>query len=447
MIGNFYGDALTLEEHGMFSELLKVWSKRLARNHVRMEHYEGKTNVKDLGISIPKPIATRLSRCSMMWSKQAVDRVADSSVIDGFDFGAFPYLADVVDANELSDQYDEVVPSTRVHGCSMWTVTAGDTGEPPVIISSYDAEHAAALYDYRHRRTLAGVTIVDVDIHDRTRPTAVNFHSPDGSIVEAYVNRSGQWTTRRRNSGVGRCSMVVMRNDPNKRHPYGRSAITPAIESLEDEANREAVRMVMAAELGTAVTRWVMGADDGIFENGRWEAYLGSIFALPRDTDGDVPQTGQYPQGSMEPHVSYIRQLANQFASEAHIPIHSLLYTEANPASAEAIEASKSDLIEQTRKANRLNGATLRKLLALSASIVEEMPVSELDMSGVGVRFRNPEHPTLAASADAASKTAADVPGFAGTRTYWRMKGYQDAEIERIQAECAANTTGYMPQG
>ena len=434
-------DGLTIEEHGLYLELVNTWAKRLAKNQERMRHYEGKVDVAslDLGVSIPPPIVRRLRRCSMMWSKQAVNRIADTSVIEGYRFpdGAPEGFAEVWDGNEVVDQYDETMPSTAVHGLSMWTVTAGAEGELPVIISSYDAEHAAAIYDYRHRRTLAGLTVVDVDYRDPTRVTAANLFLPDGTIVEMEQNMRGQWIMRRHRYGTGRCMMEVMRNDPDKKHPYGKSAITPAIMSLEDEANREAVRMVMHSELFTSPTRWVMGAPDDIFESNRWEAYLGSIFALPKDGDGDRPQTGSYPIGDFTPHVSYIRQLANQFAAEASIPIHSLLYTEANPASADAIEASRNDLIEKVTKVDRLNARSLERIGLLALSIMEEAPVSELGANerAFKVDFANPRHATPAQMADAASKTVADVPEFAGTRRYWKMKGYRDDEIDEIMSD------------
>lgn len=433
-------DSLTIEEHGLFSELVNVWGARLTANQLRMRHYEGKVDVSrlDLGISIPPPIVRRLNRCSMMWSKQAVGRIADTSVIEGYRFdGPAPDgFAEIWDANEMVDQYDETMPSTAVHGLSMWTVTAGGEGEPPVVVNSYDAEHAAALYDYRHRRVLAGLTVVDVDYRDPSRITACNFFAPDGAVVEMEQNRRGQWSSRRRHYGTGRCMMEVMRHDPDKQHPFGKSAITPAILTLEDEANREAVRMVMHSELFTSPTRWVMGAQDDIFENGRWEAYLGSYFALPKDGDGDTPKTGSYPIGDFQPHIAYIRQLANQFAAEASIPIHSLLYTEANPASAEAIEASRNDLIEKVTKVNRLNAHTLRSIGLLALSIMSETPVSELppEWRSLHVDFANPRHATVGAMSDAASKTVADVPWFAETRHYWKMKGYRDDEIDSILA-------------
>lgn len=434
-------DGLTIEEHGLFKELVDTWARRLSKNQGRMRHYEGKVDVAslDLGISIPPPIVRRLRRCSMMWSRQAVNRIADTSVIEGYRFrdGVPDGFSEVWDANEVCDQYDETMPSTAVHGLSMWTVTAGDKGEPPVLISSYDAEHAAALYDYRHRRTLAGLTVVDVDYRDPSRVTAANLFLPDGTIVEMEQNMRGQWIVNKHKYGTGRCMMEVMRNDPDKQHPFGKSAITPAIMSLEDEANREAVRMVLHSELFTAPTRWVMGAPDDIFENGRWEAYLGSVFALPKDGDGDKPATGSYPIGDFTPHVSYIRQLANQFAAEASIPIHSLLYTEANPASAEAIEASRNDLIEKATKVDRLNARSLERIGLLALSLMEETPVSELaeNERSLKVDFVNPRHATPAQMADAASKTVADVPEFAGTRRYWKMKGYRDDEIDEIMSE------------
>lgn len=438
-------DELTIEEHGYFSELKDVWASRLAMNQKRMAHYEGKVDVAalDLGISIPPPIVRKLRRCSMMWSKQAVNRIADTSVIDGYRFrdGVPNGFADIWEANEVVDQYDETMPSTATHGLSMWTVTKGMENEQPVVVSSYDAEHAAALYDYRHRRTLAGLTVVDVDYKDPNRITSANLFLPNGDVIQMEQNSRGQWATKRHKNGTGRCMMEVMRNDPDKQHPFGKSAITPAIMTLEDEANREAVRMVMHAELYTAPTRWVMGAPDDIFENNRWEAYLGSIFALPKDGDGDKPTTGSYPIGDFTPHVSYIRQLANQFASEASIPIHSLLYTEANPASAEAIEASRNDLIEKVTKVNRLNARSLERIGKLALSLLEETAYDELGENERSLRvdFVNPRHATPTQMADEATKTVADVPEFANTRHYWKMKGYRDDEIDAIMSDISRN--------
>ena len=445
---------LTPDENDLFHEMLRNWASLLGRNRERMRHLEGKVPVRDLGISVPPPMRRRLQRCSVMWARQAVHRVADASTIrrlsmpKGDDIG----LVEVLAQNDIEGQYDEIQPSQLAHGPAFLTVTAGASDEPAAIIASYDAEHATAIYDYRRRRILAGLTIVDVDPYQPDRATAVNFFAPDGTVVEMRRNTIGGWKSRRHRGGTGRCMMVAMVNEPTRLKPFGTSAITPAIMSLEDEANREAVRMALQAEIFTAPTRWVMGADDSIFDNReRWEAYLGSIFALPVNEEGEAPKTGQYPQGDMQPHISYVRQLANQFAAEAKIPIHSLLYTDANPASADAIEASRNDLVEKVRAANRANARALRDVVMLVASILDETPVGDLppEVTALEVKFENPQHATLSARADAAQKTAQSVPGFTRTRAYWRMSGFDEDEIDevlgdldRIEAQSALEALG-----
>jgi hypothetical protein len=428
----------------MLDEMIQQWGGHINRNRLLSKHYNGKVGIKDLGVGIPPQIVKMFQgRTALMWSKQVVNRIADCSVIEGFQFknGTPAGFLDMMDRNEIVDQYDETLPSQLTHGLSLWTVTAGLPGEPPVIISSYDAEHATALYDYRHRTTLAGLSIVDVDIHQPHEPTALNFYAPDGSIIEAEKTSTGRWIYNRLANRIGRCAMEIMRNDPDRNYPFGKPAITPAIIAHEDEANRQFVRMATAEELGAAPQKWLMGVDEDYFDSKEWEAYCGSILMARTDDDENPPTTGQYAATDATPHIAYIRQLANQVAAEGSIPIHSLLYTEANPASAEAIEASRHDLIEKVEKLNRHNGHTLRNIGLMALSIMEQTPVDQLGENerSLTVKFRNPLHPTLASSADAAAKTAQVVPGFAGTPTYWRMLGFDDAEIEALQAEIAAN--------
>ena len=433
---------LTQREADLVRIMYTQWAGYLSRNKKLSSHYDGVVPVRDIGISIPPPIVSKLQRCSMMWCRQAVKRVADGSILEGYNFSEEEPdgFSEIFEANDVINKYDETLPSQLQHGPSFWTVTAGADGEPLAIVSSYDALHATAIWDYRHNRELCGMAIVDVDPEEPSLPTAVNFYAPDGSIVEMEKGRGG-WTMRRLKSHTGQCCMIVMRNEPDKQHPFGKSIITPAILSLEEEANREAIRMVLHAELYTSPTRWIMGADDDMFDRKSFEQYLGSVLAVPLPDANTTPTTGTYAQGTMEPHIAYIRQLANQFAAEASIPIHSLLYTEANPASAEAIEASRHDLIERVQKLNRLNGASLKKIALNTLSLMREVPINELPESdkSFSAQFRNPTMPSLASSADAAYKLAASVEGFAGTTTFWRMLGYNDRQIADINSEIEAN--------
>ena len=143
----------------------------------------------------------------------------------------------------------------------------------------------------------------------------------------------------------------------------------------------------------------------------------------------------------MTPHTDYMRYLAQLFAAEASIPVQELISTEANPASAEALEASRHALVERVERINRLNGRSLRNIGLMTLSVMEEVPVAELGEieHSLSVQWRNPLFNSLAASADAASKIAATVPGFAGTATYWKMLGYNEEQIAVLLAEVAAS--------
>lgn len=439
-------ELLNKEEQLMFNEMLFRWGELIAKNQTLSDYYNGKIATKNLGIAIPPKLASKLKNCGMQWCKQAVKRVADISVIEGFNFaGDAPEgFIEAMNENEFIDQYDETVPSQLQHGPSFWTVTAGDTkkGEPPFIIASYDALHATALYDYRHRRVLCGLTIVDVDVENPLTPTAVNFYSPTGDIVELYVTNDG-WKGKRVKANMGRCLMEVMRHDPDKQHPFGNTAITPSILTLEEQANAAFVRLVCTSEYAASLQKYILGADDDIFEGDRWKAHINSIIALPSiDEDGEhLPQIGQFPQVDTAPQVKTIREMASLFAAEASIPIHSLLYTEANPASAEAIEASRYDLVQKARKLNRLNAHSIRNIALMALAIQLQKPINELDevAHSFGVQWKNPLTTSLAGSADAATKIASEVPGFAGTTTYWQMLGFDARQAEIIQAEVAKN--------
>ncbi|WP_165057049.1 phage portal protein [Adlercreutzia sp. ZJ176] len=419
------------------------WRSVAARNDELTERYDGNFKVKNLGIAIPPEVAKLINMPLMMWSQQAVDRVVNGSVIDGYKFsGSAPSgFLEAMDRNHFIEKYDETLPSLGTHGVAFATATKGTDGEPDFVISTYDANHAGVLWDYRQDRELCGIVIVDIDVTtDVLVPTVVNFHTPCGDIVE--VDATGDTVkTRRIKCGTGRPCIVAFRNNPDKRHPLGKSMITKAIKDIEDEANRTALRLVVASEVYTYPTKYISGANEDVL-GADAKVALNKWLALPPiDEDGNIPTVGQLNGQDLQPLINYERQLANQFAAEASIPIHSLLYTEANPASAEAMDASRHDLVEKIDRLNRLAGATIKKLALLCMSIQQEVPVELLGDTErtFSVQWKNPTLPSLAASADAAQKLASTVEGFAGTPTYWHMLGYNDSQITDIMAEIKEN--------
>lgn len=431
---------LTPTEQSLFTAMVQVWSQNLSENHNKAQHYAGKVNVAalDLGISTPPPIVQRLSTQSVMWTHKAVMSLGDCSAFDGFAFldDEVPDgFADVMDFNCIASMYDEAKLSELIHCSSFWTVTQGQDGELPVIVNAYDAEHATALWDMRNKRILCGMAIVDVDPEHPDQPTAVNMYTND-SVIECTQTSKG-WSTIRRTHQVGRPLMEPMRFNPMLGKPFGRSLITPAAMQIENNACREVVKMIMHSELYTAPTRWIMGAPDDLFENGKWEAYMGSIFAVSRDENGDTATTGSYPIGDMTPHISLMRQYANMFAAESNIPVHSLLYTEANPTSEGAIIAGNTDLVKRAEQMNTRNGEAMRNVGLLATSLLTSTPFYALDrqVRSMKVRWKNPAHTSISANADAWVKLASCAGFLPQSRVFWEQQGFDEPTVDRIMSD------------
>lgn len=443
MIDFITASGMTSEEYDVARDLVKVWRSNWSRNSKRMAHYKGKTRLKDLGISIPPPLKKMLSKTSVMWSAKAVDLLANCSTFDGFSYvGDYENaeLDKVLDENQFGMMYDQAKMPELIHGSVLWTVTAGEYGEPDVVITASDFMHSSAIWDFRHKQIYAGMTVVDVNPKKKYKPTAVNIYTAD-SVLELRLGIGG-WVCERKQHSMGRPLIEPMRFAPLLDKPFGQSRITPAIMELEDEANREAVRMIMNAELYTAPTRWIMGAEDGIFEGDRWEAYVGGYFALTKDEDGDTPSTGSYPVGGMNEHVAYMRNLAGRFASETSIPISSLLHTDANPQSADAIRATENELVKKAQDFNRMNGVALRNVGLMAVAILDGVPFANVspEVKTMKVKWKDPAHPSLPSQVDAMIKLASAEPGITKSRVFWEQSCFDETTVDRIMSDLRRNS-------
>src|SRR5690606_27925053 len=146
------------------------------------------------------------------------------------------------------------------------------------------------------------------------------------------------------------------------------------------------------AEFFSAPQRYAMGADESAFIGpdgqpiGQWASIIGRVWAIGRDEDGNIPEVGQFPQVSMQPHVEHLRMLATLFAGETSLPLSSLGIVQDNPSSAEAIHASKEEQITEGEWATDTLGAGWRRI-ALLALMVRDW-LTEVPEHWRGLRMR-----------------------------------------------------------
>lgn len=432
-------DGLPEAETDMLSELIDVWQDKYSRNSLKVDYYNSKNRLKDLGISIPPPL--QQVETVVGWPAKAVDALAVRSRFDGYTFpdGEDHGLTDILQRNNFRKLYAKAVLDELITSCSFLTVSAGGEGEPGAIISAYTSLQAAAVWDMRKKRIKYGLTVVDIEKKEPSGeaiPVWVNLYTDD-SVWEIKNTESG-WTSRRNTHSLGRPMMEPLAYRSTLERPFGRSRISRAVMSITDSAVRCALRSEVAAEFNTAPQKYILGADSDVFgDKSRWEAYIGNWLLLTRDEEGEMPSVGQLSQGSMQQHIEYMRSLAARFSGETAVPVSELGIIHDNPSSAEAIYAAKETLVIEAENLNEDNGEALKNIGMMAIALSQGKSLNDLtdEERAIIPRFKNPARPSLVSQADAIVKAVNAFPWMADSRVALEEFGFDEDQVLRLDAD------------
>ena len=433
------------EWRDMLYDLMGLWADKLGRNRLKMRYYSGKNVLKDFGISIPPTLLN--VETVVGWPQKAVDTMAVRSRFDGFtatDSTVQSVLDGFVNSSNLRMKYRQAAQSTLLHSCSFATVQMGVDGNPRIDLHS--AETAAARWDEARGRIAYGMTINGFESYT---PNDITLYT-DNAAVHLWDSGAGFWDWEAQMYSMGRPTMEALAYRPTFRKPFGQSRITRAVMSITDSAVREALRMEISAEFFTSPQKYLLGADrDAFAQTTKWEAYIGNIFAVGRDEDGNIPEFGQLSQGSMQPHTDYMRSLAARFSGETNVPISTLGVIHDQPASAEAIYAANEPLIIEVEDFNDSARQALRNVALMAMAAVLDVPLDELpdEYRDFTANFRNPAMPSVVSQTDAMTKLAAVVPGFAGTDVFWEQVGFPEDMRRKVESEIARSNAAFSLAG
>ena len=432
------------EEYGdMLRDLLGLWESKLFRNQLKYRYYNGKNHLKDFGISIPPQLLN--VETVVGWPQKAVDAMAVRSRFDGFTAGdaeVQALLDDITARSRLRVKYRQAVQSELIHSCCFATVAVDEDGQPHIDLHS--AETASARWDVAKGRIAYGLAIESFD--RKGRPSLAKLYAED-AVVDVSLDGASVTGWMVEPINMGRPTMEAFTYRPTFRRPFGQSRITRAVMSITDSAVREALRTEISAEFFTSPQKYLLGADrDALNGKTKWEAYIGNIFAVSRDGNGDLPQFGQLAQGSMQPHTDYMRSLAARFSGETNIPISTLGVIHDQPASAEAIYAANEGLVIDVEDLNDGSRETLRTLalMAMAASLDVPLNALEARYRDFTPNFRNPAMPSIVSQTDAMVKVASVVPGFAGTDVFFEQLGFPEDMRRKAIAEINRNAGGFV---
>lgn len=435
---------LSPENHETVMELVEVWRRHYYRNRLRDKYYAGDVKVKDLGISVLPEISRKLDP-RIDWAAKCVNWWADRVQFEGFNSTDDPTkdeLYTIAHQNDMDNLVRKVTMSSLRHSVSFVSVTAGNTelGEPDVVVSGYPATASSALWSDALKRITAALVVVDVEYnrsHNIKTPKLVYVFTDTQFIILTLVD--GRWVADETEHAMGRVPVEQVAYHGTLEHPFGTSRITPTVMSLVDDAQREIMNMSATAAFASAPQKFLMGADKEqakkIAET-PFGAFIGSTFVGTPNKNKQIPNYGQLPQLTMQPHSDYMRLLASMFSDATSVPLSSLSFTTANPTSADAIIASQEDAIIDINSYILACKRAFTNVAIMALSVAHNLNFFEaLKTYDITTLFAKPETPSPVSMSDAVTKRIAAFPWMAQSDVPLRDLGYKDDELRELQAD------------
>lgn len=436
-------EGLPEEEQKKLNNLVNIYNYHAARNDTKRRYYNGHIKLSEVNLGIALPVSFSKLDIGCSWGAKTVDVLAARSMFDGFvsENGAeAETMTDIVKRNRMIAEYQKACRDELLYGSSFAVLS----GEPEnATIRFYSPQCAAASWSAEKGRIDYGFAFQDSrdDESDiNWKPMYINYFTDDATWV--LSRESGHWAAEEHPHKFERPMMIALTWNPSSDKPFGQSRIKYPIRKLIQGYVRTIADATIGLEFATSPQKYLLGVTDDQYDaiiDSKFKQYVGSIIASTSNPEtGQNPTFGQLQQGNIEPHVQMIRLLATQFSAATGLPITDTgVINDANPTSSDAILAQTQTLVTMAEQLNTSNGDSL-KLIAQMAQAIElgtTLDALPDDNKNVIAHFKNPAMPSIASTADAATKIASSRENFASTDVYLEMVGFDQADIRRIKSQ------------
>lgn len=452
------GAFLSEDEKLILQKLRSNLTSHVQVNQIKQSYYEANQIIKHLDIAVPRTLTD--IGTAVGWAGTVVDALderidflgwtADDNNVNGLDT---VFIDNALDVESNLGHLDALIT-----GVGFVSVGADEDDPSRQLVTVESSSSATVLWDYRKRRSMAGLS---VSVDDEGHVAMETLYLQNANIVFARNVLTGEMEIVTRNDhNLGRCFMTRL---PNRARPYqldGRSEITRAVRYYTDAAVRTMLGMEVNREFYTAPQRFVLNAkpeDFGVtgdmsreekFKRGLSVA-MGMINIVPPradNTEGDPPSVVEMKPAPPTPYIEQIKAYSIQMAAETGLPATMFGFVTDNPTSADAIVKSEFRL---TRRAQRRIGSFGRgwKEVAALALLARDGAVDQDFLRKLKCKFANPMLPTPAATADEIQKMIASgvlVPD--STVTYELYGRLSDQQVIRLEADKQAHEAKQLRQ-
>jgi hypothetical protein len=428
--------------HPVLPRLLTKLSGQSALLRSLDQYYTGSQPLSYLSPELQRSVQGRLKSLTVNLPRLVVNSLEERLDIDGFrlaeDQPADDELWRIWQANDCDEQSQMLHLDALVHGRSFVTVWADPDDPKTPIIAGESAEQMVVSFIPGTQRVAAAAKVWAED----DMAYATLFLSDVIYQYEAEAPGSGvpsapmQWELRDTPipHDLGIVPVVPFFNRPRFSHLYGESEMTDVL-PVADAINKLCTDMMTSSEFHAMPRRWITGIDTGSGEGSedRARELLNQQFVYapagkPWVSDDPATRFGQFVEASLDNFIKAIEMLEAIIAGMAGLPPHMVgLFSQANPASADAIRSAEASLVKRAKRKQRVFGGGWEKVMRL-AMLVRDGSVNPSARSMETI-WRDPQTPTWAQQVDAAVKLDSIGLPF---RQNMESLGYTPVQIERM---------------
>jgi len=369
------------------------------------KYFEGEQPLKYMAQAMQSEIGDRVSQLVLNWLRFGAEAYENRLDIEGFRYRGSSSSDDelwrIWQANGLDEQSQQAHLDALVLGRSYVIVGSGDDDGSDPIVTVESPFQVFAERDPRTRRVSAAIKRWQEgegkDIVQRA-----TLYLPDSTESFAF---SKEWksTGPADEHGLGRVPVVPLVNRPRILKPDGLSEFQDVI-PVADAANKMATDMMVSGEYHAMPRRWAVGltADDFVDKDNNpisvWSRDTGTLWG----SENKDAKFGQFNEADLSVFHNSIKLLAQLASQMLALPPHYLSFVGDNPASADAIRSSETQLVKRVERKHTYFGGSWEDVQRLVLRI--KSGAWDEDAKTLETVWRDPSTPTEAQKADATVK-------------------------------------------
>lgn len=367
------------------------------------KYFEGEQPLKYMAQAMQSEIGDRVSQLVLNWLRFGAEAYENRLDIEGFRYRGSSSSDDelwrIWQANGLDEQSQQAHLDALVLGRSYVIVGSGDDDDPIVTVES--PFQVFAERDPRTRRVSAAIKRWQEgegkDIVQRA-----TLYLPDSTESFAF-GKTWLSTGPADEHGLGRVPVVPLVNRPRILKPDGLSEFQDVI-PVADAANKMATDMMVSGEYHAMPRRWAVGltADDFVDKDNNpisvWSRDTGTLWG----SENKDAKFGQFNEADLSVFHNSIKLLAQLASQMLALPPHYLSFVGDNPASADAIRSSETQLVKRVERKHTYFGGSWEDVQRLVLRI--KTGAWDEEAKTLETVWRDPSTPTIAQMADATVK-------------------------------------------